>query len=94
MVEKGQIIEIKFLAKITIRMRENFAMGAVPHISELDVLSKRLDGVEPLLPRENSSSFQANLAESFFVHSFHVSLQRRHVWKLLLRMGAVGNHAI
>ena len=82
-VEETQIVKQKLLAKVAVRMGKHVSVSAIRAVSVLNVASQCFDMVKSLFSNKNSSSFQAYLAESLFMLSFHVSLQRGHVRKLL-----------
>lgn len=74
MLEECQVVEIKLLTEVAVRMRQNLAVSIVAHITEFYVFSERLYVVEPLLSDENSPSLQANFAERFLVLGFQMPL--------------------
>ena len=93
MVVKIKVIKQKLFTKIAIRVRQNLAMSLVTDISKFNVASECLNMIQPLLPDKHRSSFQTNLAESLFVRSLQMPLERCYVGEELPRRTIV-DHAI
>ena len=67
MIIKLLVVVKELFAKITIRMRQYFTIFIVSHVTIFDVLPQGFNMVESLLPYKNTSTFQANFAECFFM---------------------------
>lgn len=85
-IDEGQVIEQELLAEVTVWMWHDLSMPLVSNVAVFNMTTKLLNVIQSLLPNENSSSFETNLAESSIMRTFHMPLQGRFVWKLLPRV--------
>ena len=67
MIKENEVIEKVLLTKITPRVRKNFSLPVISHISMFDMTCKLLDMIKLLFLYKHQSTFQTNLAISFIV---------------------------
>ena len=72
MIKELLVIKEVLLTKLTPWMRQDFSSSFCPSITMIKMISQLLCVVYSLLPDEDSSSFETNLAESFLMVTFHM----------------------
>lgn len=74
-IVKGQVIEQELLAEVTVWMWHYLAVPFIADVSVFDVGTELLYVVQSLLPDEDCTPFEANLAEGSVVRTFQMPLE-------------------
>lgn len=93
-IEECYVVEEELLAKVAVWMWQYLPMFVVAEIALLDVLTKLIYMIEPLLSNEYSSSLETNFTKSFLVASFEMALQWSTIRKLLFCARTIRNETI
>jgi hypothetical protein len=69
-VDEGQVIEQELLAEVAVWMWHDLSVSFIADVSVFDVGTELLYVIESLLPDEDCTAFEADLAEGSVVRTF------------------------
>jgi len=82
-VDEGQVVEQELLAEVAVWMGHDLSVPFIADVSVFDVGTELLYVIESLLPDEDCTAFEADLAEGSVVRTFQMPLERWLVREVL-----------